>query len=52
MYPLTRVLVAPGVFTTEFRAKGNAIVQVLHYSISLVIVSGTLEISTAVKAGH
>jgi hypothetical protein len=27
----------PEVFTTELRAKANAIVQVIHYSISLVI---------------
>lgn len=31
-------IIPPEVFTTEFRAKGNAIVQVVHYSISLVIV--------------
>lgn len=28
---------SPEVFTTEFRAKANAIVQVIHYSLSLVI---------------
>jgi len=30
-------LFSPEVFTTELRAKANAIVQVIHYSISLVI---------------
>jgi len=28
---------SPEVFTTELRAKANAVVQVIHYSISLVI---------------
>lgn len=28
---------SPEVFTTELRAKANAIVQVIHYSISLII---------------
>jgi TRAP-type C4-dicarboxylate transport system permease small subunit len=28
---------SPEVFTTELRAKANAIVQVVHYSISLII---------------
>jgi hypothetical protein len=27
----------PEVFTTELRAKANAVVQVIHYSISLII---------------
>ena len=28
---------SPEVFTTELRAKANAVVQVIHYSISLII---------------
>jgi len=28
---------SPEVFTTELRAKANALVQVVHYSISLII---------------
>ena len=28
---------SPEVFTTELRAKANAIVQVIHYSVSLII---------------
>ena len=31
------VYLRPEVFTTELRAKANAVVQVIHYSISLVI---------------
>ncbi|WQF76449.1 Putative major facilitator, sugar transporter, major facilitator superfamily [Colletotrichum destructivum] len=34
--PMTWII-PPEVFTTELRAKANAIVQVIHYSISLVI---------------
>ncbi|KEZ46555.1 hypothetical protein SAPIO_CDS0350 [Scedosporium apiospermum] len=34
--PMTWI-VPPEVFTTELRAKANAVVQVIHYSISLVI---------------
>ncbi|CAI4212812.1 unnamed protein product [Parascedosporium putredinis] len=34
--PMTWI-VPPEVFTTELRAKANAIVQVIHYSISLII---------------
>ena len=34
---LTIVQCRPEVFTTELRAKANAIVQVVHYSISLII---------------
>lgn len=30
-------IIPPEVFTTELRAKANAVVQVIHYSISLVI---------------
>ena len=31
------LLSSPEVFTTELRAKANAVVQVVHYSISLII---------------
>ncbi|KAH8895411.1 general substrate transporter [Thozetella sp. PMI_491] len=34
--PMTWII-PPEVFTTELRAKANAIVQVIHYSISLII---------------
>ncbi|KAK3389785.1 general substrate transporter [Podospora didyma] len=34
--PMTWII-PPEVFTTELRAKANAVVQVIHYSISLVI---------------
>ncbi|KAK4653971.1 hypothetical protein QC762_510240 [Podospora pseudocomata] len=34
--PMTWII-PPEVFTTELRAKANAVVQVLHYSISLII---------------
>jgi hypothetical protein len=35
--PLANCYTSPEVFTTELRAKANAIVQVIHYSISLII---------------
>jgi hypothetical protein len=39
IFVLTAILIEsrPEVFTTELRAKANAVVQVIHYSISLVI---------------
>ncbi len=37
VYALTNCHFSPEVFTTELRAKANALVQVIHYSISLVI---------------
>lgn len=36
MAPLLTTEPRPEVFTTELRAKANAIVQVIHYSISLI----------------